>query len=36
MAASIEIAVVLCSLEEIYRRFRGAYCIHRSDDGGSN
>jgi hypothetical protein len=26
--------VVLCSLVEVYRRFRGAYCLHRPDDVG--
>jgi hypothetical protein len=25
----------LCSLAEVYRRFREWYCIHRPDDGGS-
>jgi hypothetical protein len=30
--------VALCSLVQIYRRFRGTYCLHyhRLDDGGSN
>jgi hypothetical protein len=27
--------VAACSLVEIYRRFRGAYFLHRPDDGGS-
>jgi hypothetical protein len=27
--------VASCSLVELYRRFRGACCLHRPDDGGS-
>jgi hypothetical protein len=25
--------IALCSLVEVYRRFRGAYCLHRRDEG---
>jgi hypothetical protein len=27
--------VAPCSLVKVDRRFRGAYCLHRLDDGGS-
>jgi hypothetical protein len=24
----------MCSLVEVYRRFRGVFCLHQGDDGG--
>jgi hypothetical protein len=34
MKATVFCAIAPCSPEEVGGRFRGAYCVNRSDDGG--